>query len=215
MLIHFAMKKLGKIILKYQLLHIIYSDLIFFLVKGVRASVWKTKDIVIGGKNPTDFAHIGNQVQFIDTIKYFQQSLGALVNGLTSSEKVEIYKECEKYLLKDDKLSSQFLNPNQTDKEWILEYLSSGKGAIPYELITDYYSLNISPDKYLFEIRQFYSNMKDLALSTKDYKNVKRFYTLLKMSNLGELNQVYNFQDIIILCEIFEQIGPVEKNIQM
>ena len=47
----------------------------FFLVKGLRASVWKTRDIVIGGKNPTDinFAYIGNQVQFIDTIKYFSK----------------------------------------------------------------------------------------------------------------------------------------------
>ena len=46
----------------------------FFLVKGLRASVWKTRDIVIGGKNPTDinFAYIGNQIQFVVTIKYFQ-----------------------------------------------------------------------------------------------------------------------------------------------
>ena len=43
----------------------------FFLMKGMRASVWETRDIVIGGKNPTDinFASVGNQVQFIDTIK--------------------------------------------------------------------------------------------------------------------------------------------------
>lgn len=36
--------------------------------------VTHTKDMVIGEKNPTniDFAHISNQVQFIDTIKYFQ-----------------------------------------------------------------------------------------------------------------------------------------------
>ena len=44
-----------------------------FLVKGLRASVCKTRDIVIGGKIPTDinFAYISNQIQFIDTIKYF------------------------------------------------------------------------------------------------------------------------------------------------
>ena len=43
----------------------------FFLMKGMRASVWETRDIVIGGKNPTDinFASVDNQVQFIDTIK--------------------------------------------------------------------------------------------------------------------------------------------------
>ena len=52
----------------------------FFLLKGKTAGVWKTKDISIGGKNPTNvnFARMGEQVIFIDTIKYFQQNLGTL-----------------------------------------------------------------------------------------------------------------------------------------
>ena len=135
----------------------------FFLVKSLRASVWKTRDMVVGGKNPTDinFAYIGNQIQFIDTIKYFQQSLGALASSLTSSEKESTYKECERYLLKDNILSIKFQMLSQTEREWVLEYISSGKGTIPYELITGSYSLNISPNKDFFEIHQFYSNMKD------------------------------------------------------
>ena len=157
--------------------------------------MWKTKDIVIGGKNPTDinFAYISNQIQFIDTIKYFQQSLGGLGNILTSSEKSAIYEECQKYLLKDTKLSKNFISLSETDKEWVLNYLSSGKGTIPYELISDFDSLNISPQKDFFEIHQFYSNMKDSVVSGEDYENVKKFYKLLKMSNLGELNKIYNF----------------------
>ena len=61
----------------------------FFLLKGLRSSVWKTDDINIGGKNPSNmnFASIGNQIHFVDTIKYFQQSLGALANSLTDKEK--------------------------------------------------------------------------------------------------------------------------------
>ena len=47
--------------------------------------------------------------------------------------------------------------------------------------------------------------MKDSTISDQDYQNVKKFYTMLKLKNLGELNHVYNFQDIITLCEIFEQ----------
>ena len=68
--------------------HSLFRFDFIFSAKGLRASVWKTRDICIGGKNPTDitFASIGNQVQFIDTIKYFQQSLGALANSLTRSE---------------------------------------------------------------------------------------------------------------------------------
>ena len=35
-------------------------------------------------------------MQFLDTIKYFQQSLGALADSLTDKEKSPISKECEK-----------------------------------------------------------------------------------------------------------------------
>ena len=67
----------------------------FLLAKGLRAGVWKTKDIVIGGKNPTDinFASIAQQIQFLDTIKYFQQILGSLARSLTSSAKNATYDE--------------------------------------------------------------------------------------------------------------------------
>lgn len=33
----------------------------------------------------------------------------------------------------------------------------------------------------------------------------------MKMSNLGELNKIYNFQDTIILCELFEQRSDLLK----
>ena len=89
----------------------------FFLIKGLRAGVWKTRDIVMGGKNPTNinFVSIGDQVQFINTIKYFQQSLAALASSLTSSEKADISKACKKYLLSDLKLSKKFLFLNRTE----------------------------------------------------------------------------------------------------
>ena len=47
--------------------------------------------------------------------------------------------------------------------------------------------------------------MKDSVLSQEEYEKVKNFYTLMKLSNLGELNQIYNFQDTVIFCQIFEQ----------
>ena len=50
-------------------------------------------------------------------------------------------------------------------------------------------------------------------ISEEDYENVKKFYILLKMSNLGELNKIYNFQDTMILCEIFEQRSDLLKGI--
>ena len=50
-------------------------------------------------------------------------------------------------------------------------------------------------------------------ISWEDYQNVKKFYILLKLENLGELNRLYNFQDTIILCEIFEQRSELQREI--
>ena len=57
--------------------HNLFRFELFFLLKGLRAGVWRRKDIKIGGKNAADvnFASIRNQIQFLDTIKYFQESL--------------------------------------------------------------------------------------------------------------------------------------------
>ena len=47
----------------------------------------------------------------------------------------------------------------------------------------------------------------------EEYQNVRKFYMLLKLSNFGELNRLYNFQDTLILCEIFEQRSELLKHI--
>ena len=180
----------------------------FFFMKGIRLSVWQTTDFNIGGKNPTDinFMTTGNQIRFIDTIKYFRQSLGNLAESLTDSEKTEIQKACYSFIVKTPKLFMSFWLLDQKDKQWILDYLSSGKGVIPYQMITDFDSLNIEPENgEFFSQHLFYSSLKDLQMSDEDYENVKKFYTLLKLKNLGELNRIYNFQDTIILWEFFEQ----------
>ena len=78
----------------------------FFLLKGLRAGAWRTRDISIGGKNATSicFANISKQVVFIDTIKYFLQGLGTLASNMTDNKKLAIKKECEKFIQKDEKL---------------------------------------------------------------------------------------------------------------
>lgn len=83
-----------------------------------------------------NFASISNQVQFINTIKYFQQSSGVLASSLTCSEKAAIYEESKKFLLRDLKTSKNVLSLNEEDRDWVLNYLSSGKETIPYQLIT-------------------------------------------------------------------------------
>ena len=90
------------------------------------------------------------------------------------------------------------------DVNWILEYLSSGKGTIPYQMITDFDSLNIKPEKDLFDHEKFYSCLKEDNISIEEYENVKKIFNILKLETLGDLNRIYNFQDTTILCEILE-----------
>ena len=143
---------------------------------------------------------------FVDTIKYFQQGLGKLASGLTDSEKLAILTECKKFIQKDENLSQKFNSCTKEDQEWVLDYLSTGKGKIPYEMITRYDSLDILPDDGSFFLsHNFYSSLKDDLITTDEYENVKKIHQTMKLKNLGELNKIYNFQDTIILCEIFEQ----------
>ena len=72
----------------------------FLFLKGIRPSVWETSDISIGGRNPANvnFAIIGNQVKFIDTVKYFQQSLASLADSMTDDERKNVRKSCRNFL---------------------------------------------------------------------------------------------------------------------
>ena len=171
----------------------------FLFLKGFRPSVWETTDISIAGKNPTNvnFVIIKNQVKFIDTNKYFQQSLTSLAAGMTNKERENI-KNCREFLAE----TLMYIKDDEVD--WILEYLSSGKGTIPYKMITDFDSLDIKPEKDFFDHEKFYSCLKEDNISVEEYENVKKIFNILKLQTLGDLNRIYNFQDTAILCEIFE-----------
>ena len=72
-------------------------------------------------------------------------------------------------------------------------------------MINRFDSLDISPEKSNFFLsHHFYSSLKETVITTDDYKSVKKLYQTMKLENSGELNKLYNFQDTIILCKIFE-----------
>ena len=105
------------------------------------------------------------------------QSLGFLAKSLTNKEKSAISKECEKIIKNDPKLSKKFLSCSEEEQKWVLNYLSRGKGSRPYEMITEYDSLDIVPDDGEFFLpHHFYSSLKDTTMSDEEYENVKKFY---------------------------------------
>ena len=61
-----------------------------------------------------------------------------------------------------------------------------------------------SADGEFFNVIDFYSSFKSKIICEKECSDVKKIFKTLKMRNIGDLNELYNFQDTIILCKIFE-----------
>ena len=85
-----------------------------------------------------------------------------------------------------------------------MKIVLQGKGIIPYELITSMDSFFLTPEKYFWEKTKFFSDLKQSAVNAEDYENSKYLYHTLKMKNLGDINDLYKAQDVILLCEIIE-----------
>ena len=85
-------------------------------------------------------------------------------------------------------------------QEKVLDIVTSGKGIIPNELIVDMKSLLLTPDDEQFWNKtEFFSELKLQAVDDESYKNSKFLYKTLKMRNFGDLNDLYNTQDVILL----------------
>ena len=93
-----------------------------------------------------------------------------------------------------------------------MEIIAEGKGVIPYEIIVDMESFFIKPDKEFWEKTEFFSELKLSAVSDENYENSKCLYQTLKIRDLGDLNDLYNTQDIILLTEIIESQFEAMQN---
>ena len=118
---------------------------------------------------------------------------------MTNIERANIRKNCRRFL------AEKLMFLTDEDEAWVLDYLSSGKGMIPYQMITDFDSLKKVPKEDFFQKKDFYSELKEKDISDEEYQNVKKFFMLLRLKTLGDMNRIYNFQDTLILCEILEQ----------
>lgn len=59
--------------------------------------------------------------------------MSTLAATMTETEKQNIKIQCKKFVNKDKKLQQIFLSCTVEELEWILDYLSPGKGTIRYE----------------------------------------------------------------------------------
>ena len=184
---------------------------IYYMVKGYRSSVWRTNDFRMGGSNlvNVNFAYISTQIKIIDTLKYYQTSLANISSKANKTEKKSITESVEFFIKQHYYFSNIWTMLNQKDKERILDIISKGKGALPYEKIVDLNSLEIIPEKEFFEYTEFFSKLNGHKIPTEIYEDMKYLYTILKMRNLGDMNDLYNMQDVILLYEIIENSASI------
>ena len=162
----------------------------------------------MGGKSIRNISHvsIADQVKFIDMIKFYQVSLHELAPSMEPIEQENMRKFLIHFLETYPKFKVKCGFLSVEEQNWVIDYLSGDKGVIPYEKIKGWGDLNAvpSPKEKFFPKTDFHSSLKKSMVSEEEYQEVKKLYTVMRMSNLSDLNALYNFQDTIILAEIFE-----------
>ena len=66
-----------------------------------------------------------------------------------------------------------------------------------------------NPKQIFFVKTTFFSSLKNFTITDEEYEDAQKLFSLMKMSNLSDLNALYNFQDTIILAEIFENRASI------
>ena len=101
-------------------------------MKAYIASAWCSKALNIGSANLTQANHrnISGEIRLIDSLKFYQRSLGELSSTLTAEEKIAVKKLAEKFLNEHFHFSNVWPYLSLKQKEKILEFKSEGKGII-------------------------------------------------------------------------------------
>ena len=68
---------------------------------------------------------------FIDTIKYFQQSLATLASAMTDKEKLTIEEECKKLISRDENLPKKINSCTAEDQGGFLSTFLQEKEQFP------------------------------------------------------------------------------------
>ena len=152
--------------------HNLFGFNILFFIKGYRATAWGTKDLNFGGSNLThiNYGNITGEIKFVDTLKYYQKSLGELAATLSEEETNSVKKLTIQFFNQHIYFSDIWKYLSDSQKNKILEeIISEGKGIIPYDKMADINSIFLTPENDVFFIKsEFFSDLKQKAVSDSD-----------------------------------------------
>ena len=140
--------------------HNLFSFDLYFFIKAYIASPWCSKSLSIGGTHVTqiDYGNIADEIKLIDSLKFYQKSLGDLASALTDEEKMAVKKLTERFLNAHHYFSTVWPYLSFLKKERILEIIFGAKGVIPYEIIVHMESFFIKSETECWEKTEFFTN---------------------------------------------------------
>ena len=123
---------------------------------------------------------INKNLAFIDRMQFMNYSLDSLVKNLSDND----------FGCLSEKFSGEFL---RSVKE---------KGVHPYEYMDSFkkFSENKLPDRF-----KFFSSLKDVSVSEKDYLKANNIWNVLKMNTMGDYHDLYLKTDVLLLADVFEK----------
>ena len=115
--------------------HNLFGFDMFFFIKAYCATAWGRKDLNFGGTNLThiNYRNVAGEIKFIDTLKYYQNSLGELAATLSEDEKHSVKHLTKQFFNQHSYFSEVWKCLGDLEKNKILEFMAEGQGIIPYE----------------------------------------------------------------------------------
>ena len=125
---------------------------------------------------------INTNLVFIDSMQFTNSILDSLVKNLSDDD--------FKYFSAE--FSGNFLE------------LLKQKGVYPYEYIHSFknFSRNKLPDRC-----KFFSSLRDVCVSEKDYLKANNIWNVLKMNIMGDYHDFYLKTDVLLLADVFEKFN--------
>ena len=116
----------------------------------------------------------------LQSIQFMNSSLDSLVKNLSDND--------FKYL--PEKFRGEFLK------------LVKEKGVYPYEYMDSFkkFSENKLPDRC-----KFFSFLKDVSISEKDYLKANNIWNVFKMNKIGVYDNLYLKTEVLLLANVFEK----------
>ena len=131
-------------------------------MKAYIASTQCSKALNIGVTDLTqaNYGNISGKIRLIDSLGFYQKSLGELSSTLTIEDKIAVKKLTEKILKEHLYFSTVWPFLSFKKKQKILEIMSEGKRIISHEIIVDMESFFIKAENDFWKKSEFFSELK-------------------------------------------------------